>query len=273
MRRRVAALVVFCALANVPLGATAQPAAGDGQRLLGLRLFNQSCRVCHTKPTLLKRHYGPVLSMKTLGGNADAIMRLSSATERRACRASNTTSRRRRSTPSSPTSKPFRHPRRPPQLPPSPPTHPAPTSKLETPMRTTRSLILANLRDTRSARCGRARIFADALLSGTDQIVRRQADGRRHSLGQSPTAAPSPPPCSPTKPGDIIFPHCRPGHYRVWAQALSYKTAKGEVDLSANRETGLLAQPDERRRGARSNNCPATSCSTRCRKRTPEQRG
>lgn len=73
MRRRVAALVVFCALASVPLGATAQPAAGDGQRLLGLRLFNQSCRVCHTKPTLLSGMYGPVLSMKTLGGNADAI--------------------------------------------------------------------------------------------------------------------------------------------------------------------------------------------------------
>jgi mono/diheme cytochrome c family protein len=69
----VAALVVFCALANVPLGATAQPAASDGQRLPGLRLFNQSCRVCHTKPTLLSGMYGPVLSMNTLGGNADAI--------------------------------------------------------------------------------------------------------------------------------------------------------------------------------------------------------
>ncbi|HVU39560.1 MAG TPA: cytochrome c [Xanthobacteraceae bacterium] len=73
MKRRVAALVVFCVLAGLPLGATAQPAGGDGQRLLGLRLFNQSCRVCHTKPTLLSGLYGPALSMNTLGGNADAI--------------------------------------------------------------------------------------------------------------------------------------------------------------------------------------------------------
>ncbi len=38
-----------------------------------MRLFNQSCRVCHTKPTLLSGMYGPALSMNTLGGNADAI--------------------------------------------------------------------------------------------------------------------------------------------------------------------------------------------------------
>jgi mono/diheme cytochrome c family protein len=73
MRRRLGALIVFCALASLPFGATAQPAGDGGQRLLGLRLFNQSCRVCHTKPTLLSGLYGPALSMKTLGGNADAI--------------------------------------------------------------------------------------------------------------------------------------------------------------------------------------------------------
>ena len=50
--------------------AVAQGAAGQ-QR--GMRLFNQSCRVCHTKPTLLSPQYGPTLSMDTLGGNADAM--------------------------------------------------------------------------------------------------------------------------------------------------------------------------------------------------------
>jgi mono/diheme cytochrome c family protein len=45
-----------------------------GAQQLGMRLFNQSCRVCHTKPTLLSPQYGPTLSMSTLGGNAD-IMR------------------------------------------------------------------------------------------------------------------------------------------------------------------------------------------------------
>ncbi len=72
MRRWAGALAVFCVLVNVPSGATAQPAGAD-QRLLGLRLFNQSCRVCHTKPTLLSGMYGPALSMNTLGGNAEAI--------------------------------------------------------------------------------------------------------------------------------------------------------------------------------------------------------
>lgn len=43
------------------------------QRLLGLRLFNQTCRVCHTKPTLLSGMYGPALSMNTLAGNAETI--------------------------------------------------------------------------------------------------------------------------------------------------------------------------------------------------------
>jgi mono/diheme cytochrome c family protein len=73
MKGRVGALIVLCALASLPIGAMAQPAGDGGQRLLGLRLFNQSCRVCHTKPTLLSGLYGPALSMNTLGGNADAI--------------------------------------------------------------------------------------------------------------------------------------------------------------------------------------------------------
>jgi len=73
MRRWVGALTVLCALASWPAGVLAQPTGGDGQRLQGLRLFNQSCRVCHTKPTLLSGMYGPALSKDTLGGNADAI--------------------------------------------------------------------------------------------------------------------------------------------------------------------------------------------------------
>ena len=46
----------------------------NGQQQLGMRLFNQSCRVCHTKPQLASPQYAPVLSMSTLGGNAE-IMR------------------------------------------------------------------------------------------------------------------------------------------------------------------------------------------------------
>jgi mono/diheme cytochrome c family protein len=49
-------------------------AQDNGGHQLGMRLFNQSCRVCHTKPTLLSPQYGPTLSMNTLGGDA-GIMR------------------------------------------------------------------------------------------------------------------------------------------------------------------------------------------------------
>ena len=70
MSRRV--WMVWLGLVLWPVAATAQPANND-QTLLGMRLFNQSCRVCHTKPQLISPQYAPVLSMNTLGGKADVI--------------------------------------------------------------------------------------------------------------------------------------------------------------------------------------------------------
>ena len=59
-------------------GANAQPAGGnqplDDKQLLGMRLFNQSCRVCHTKPQMTSPIYGPELSQNSAGGQ-DAVMR------------------------------------------------------------------------------------------------------------------------------------------------------------------------------------------------------
>jgi mono/diheme cytochrome c family protein len=57
----------------VVLAASCAFAEHGGQQELGLRLFNQSCRICHAKPTLLTPQYGPVLSMNTLNGNADLM--------------------------------------------------------------------------------------------------------------------------------------------------------------------------------------------------------
>ncbi|MFN2645460.1 MAG: cytochrome c [Burkholderiales bacterium] len=55
----------------------AGPAAAQGKlddrALLGMRLFNQSCRVCHTKPQPTSVQYGPTLSRASLGGNEDAM--------------------------------------------------------------------------------------------------------------------------------------------------------------------------------------------------------
>ena len=53
--------------------ASAQTASSSDQALLGMRLFNQSCRVCHAKPQLASPQYAPVLSMSTLGGKADVL--------------------------------------------------------------------------------------------------------------------------------------------------------------------------------------------------------
>ena len=58
-------------------GTSAQPGAGqalDDRQLLGMRLFNQSCRLCHTKPQLVSPLYGPELSQNSLGGQ-EAVMR------------------------------------------------------------------------------------------------------------------------------------------------------------------------------------------------------
>ena len=63
----VAALSLFLAIAQQPAWAQSD------QGTLGMRLFNQSCRVCHTKPQLSSPQYAPPLSMNTLGGNADAM--------------------------------------------------------------------------------------------------------------------------------------------------------------------------------------------------------
>ena len=69
---------VLAMLAAWPHAALAQQDAGDAplndKQLLGMRLFNQSCRVCHTKPQLTSPLYGPALSRQSLGGQ-EGVMR------------------------------------------------------------------------------------------------------------------------------------------------------------------------------------------------------
>jgi mono/diheme cytochrome c family protein len=73
---RTARMPLHCFLCSLPIVLAMSHATlaqeSSGQQL-GMRLFNQSCRVCHTKPTLLSPQYGPTLSMNTLGGNADTM--------------------------------------------------------------------------------------------------------------------------------------------------------------------------------------------------------
>lgn len=61
---------ILCLLPLAPAGALAQ---ADDAAVTGLRLFNQSCRVCHTPPQSGSAQYGPVLSRDSLGGQDEAL--------------------------------------------------------------------------------------------------------------------------------------------------------------------------------------------------------
>jgi mono/diheme cytochrome c family protein len=71
------ALFAITMLALWPHGVFAQQIAANSplndKQLLGMRLFNQSCRVCHTKPQLTSPLYGPALSRQSLGGQEDVM--------------------------------------------------------------------------------------------------------------------------------------------------------------------------------------------------------
>jgi len=77
MKRSASAiLAVLAMLACWPQAAPAQQATQaslNDNQLLGMRLFNQSCRVCHTKPQLSSPLYGPALSRQSLGGQDDVM--------------------------------------------------------------------------------------------------------------------------------------------------------------------------------------------------------
>jgi mono/diheme cytochrome c family protein len=75
MKRSASLLMVLNAawlLAPTPPAASQQEL--NEKQLLGMRLFNQSCRVCHTKPQVVsQQQYGPVLSKDSLGGDETAM--------------------------------------------------------------------------------------------------------------------------------------------------------------------------------------------------------
>jgi mono/diheme cytochrome c family protein len=67
-----AAFVVASASGAFAQGAPPDASFNDTQRE-GLRLFSQSCGVCHTVVQQRTRQYGPVLSRETLGGDEELI--------------------------------------------------------------------------------------------------------------------------------------------------------------------------------------------------------
>ena len=81
MKRTVWISVFF--LAAVSQGSFAAENHLNAQQQLGRRLFEQSCGVCHTRPTLISGMYGPELSRLNLGGQEELLrMFISNGTER-----------------------------------------------------------------------------------------------------------------------------------------------------------------------------------------------
>jgi mono/diheme cytochrome c family protein len=77
MKRLEWMALALLALGPQVVSVSAQPAATQAslndKELIGMRLFNQSCRVCHTKPQLSSPLYGPALSRQSLGGQDDVM--------------------------------------------------------------------------------------------------------------------------------------------------------------------------------------------------------
>jgi mono/diheme cytochrome c family protein len=73
MKRCVPALLILCSSAFAAWPQTGNEPKLSEAQLTGLRLFNQSCRVCHTKPQLTSPQYGPALSKDSAGGSEDVM--------------------------------------------------------------------------------------------------------------------------------------------------------------------------------------------------------
>ena len=75
--------IALILLAGVPRFLIAAEDHLNEQQKLGQRLFEQSCGVCHTRPTLVSGMYGPELSKVNLGGQEDLLrMFISNGTAR-----------------------------------------------------------------------------------------------------------------------------------------------------------------------------------------------
>src|SRR5215470_12929398 len=72
MRQGVLVATFVAAATSGALAQGAPDSFNDTQRE-GLRLFSQSCGVCHTLVQQRTRQYGPVLSRDTLGGDEELM--------------------------------------------------------------------------------------------------------------------------------------------------------------------------------------------------------
>jgi streptogramin lyase len=113
---------------------------------------------------------------------------------------------------------------------------------METAMPTARCLVAALAIAILAAPLAAVMASADPLLSGAIKA----ADGKAMD-GVTVSAKPEGGTITTTvftdQSGRYYFPPLPAGHYHVWAQALSFQTAKGDVELSANRQQDFALQP------------------------------
>ncbi len=70
---KLSAWMALILLAGVPQRTAAAEDHLNQQQKLGRRLCEQSCGVCHTRPTLISGMYGPELSKESAGGREDLM--------------------------------------------------------------------------------------------------------------------------------------------------------------------------------------------------------
>ena len=66
-------LLLLAGMSEDLFAAEHHPNQLTAQQQLGRRLFEQSCGVCHTRPTLISGMYGPELSRLNLGGQEELL--------------------------------------------------------------------------------------------------------------------------------------------------------------------------------------------------------
>lgn len=201
-------------LAWMPQAALAADVQLNEQQKLGRRLFEQSCGVCHTRPTMVSGLYGPELSRESAGGREE-IMRAFITN----------------GTPRMPG---FRYTYSPHQI-------AAIAAYLKT--------VPPGSQEHRAAR--KPEVVpnaspADALLSGT---VTSAAGEKMGGITVSAKAEGSPVTTSvfTDEAGNYYFPPLPAGKYRVWAQALTYQTAKGSIELRRTARRDFVLQPMKNR--------------------------
>ncbi len=73
VRALVIVLAAFTSAASAQQSSTNPKESLTDQQVLGRRIFQQRCAVCHTPPLYRSRQYGPALYKDIVDGNEDAM--------------------------------------------------------------------------------------------------------------------------------------------------------------------------------------------------------